>query len=220
MHQLHMFSIPRMPLHKYMIVILLLSIGACSTPKSKPPAETPINTTGLNSQLDLHICPKMFVSNKPKLASLNRTNLACINGVELQVSPAPKACLSSGFGKRGERQHRGIDYQSKPAGPVVAASNGKVVKAEYRKKDYGNWVVIDHGTGVYSSYAHLANFGDGIVVGASVRKGQTLGKMGSSGISTDAIHLHYEIRQGDINNPKNWWGMKAINPFKLPVVCN
>ena len=171
--------------------------------------------------LDLMIC-NTHVSNVPDEAVGRRISrpsvTACLNGVPLLIAPAPGACLTSGFGPRRGRPHRGIDLQSKPAGEVVAAASGQVLINQFREKDFGNFIVIDHGSDVFTSYAHLASVDSAIAEGSQVKQGQILGIMGRSGNATNAVHLHYEIRHGELSN-KNYFGLKEEDPFTLPGSC-
>ena len=175
--------------------------------------------------LDLMVC-ETRVSNVPDEAVDRRisrpSHTACLNGVPLLIAPAPGACLTSGFGPRlinGKlKDHWGIDLQSKPAGDVVAAASGEVVVKDFREKDFGNWIVIDHGSDVYTSYAHLASVDSAITEGSQVNQGQILGIMGRTGNATNAVHVHYEIRQGELLN-KNYFGLKEEDPFTLPGSC-
>ncbi|HQF30766.1 MAG TPA: M23 family metallopeptidase [Hyphomicrobiales bacterium] len=86
--------------------------------------------------------------------------------------------------------HAGIDFKAAPGHPVLATGRGTVVRAGY-VGGYGKLVEIDHGNGVTTRYAHLS----AILVekGATVRVGQAVGKLGSTGRSTGP-HLHYETR--------------------------
>jgi len=206
-------------------IVGALFISACSSMKSSQPppqATLPTGTTAETAAtIDLNLC-KMKVTNPPVAdgRKIRRASpRACVNGVNLLVAPAPAACLSSGFGTRNKRRHQGLDYQSKPAGKVVAAADGQIINISYRKKDYGHWVIIDHGDGIYTSYAHLKNVDVSLQKGGQVQQGQLLGTMGKSGDAAHAIHLHYELRQGDYHNPKAWWGLKSIDPFALPDRC-
>ncbi|HWK19830.1 MAG TPA: M23 family metallopeptidase [Microbacteriaceae bacterium] len=74
---------------------------------------------------------------------------------------------------------------------VTAATSGRVIFAGYSGKDYGNLVVIDHGNGITTWYAHLDSFT--VTVGQMVVAGQHLGVMGSSG-NAKGRHLHFELR--------------------------
>ena len=104
-----------------------------------------------------------------------------------------------GFGMRFHpilrtwRMHTGQDMTSIPTGgPIVAAAAGTVTFAG-DSGGYGNLVLIDHGGGIETGYAHLAHIDSGVIVGASVSMGQRLGTEGSTGRST-GNHLHYEVR--------------------------
>ena len=103
--------------------------------------------------------------------------------------------ISSGFGTRldpmnGEgAHHTGIDFRGKRGEKVFATGAGVVIQAN-RNGNYGNFVMIDHGNGYTSSFAHLERFM--VKNGDRVERGQVIGKIGSSGRTTGA-HLHYEV---------------------------
>lgn len=103
--------------------------------------------------------------------------------------------ISSGFGTRldpmnGEgAHHTGIDFRGKRGEKVFATGAGVVIQAN-RNGNYGNFVMIDHGNGYTSSFAHLERFM--VKKGDRVERGQVIGKIGSSGRTTGA-HLHYEV---------------------------
>ena len=87
--------------------------------------------------------------------------------------------------------HRALDIGSWMGNPVVAADSGYVVFAGWDNSGYGNLIVIDHGNGYRTYYAHLSRIF--VRRGESVGKGQRIGSVGSSGNSTGP-HLHFEIR--------------------------
>ncbi|PTX61451.1 BlaR1 peptidase M56 [Kordia periserrulae] len=96
--------------------------------------------------------------------------------------------------------HGGIDIKASLGTPIVATADGTVIKA----KDEGNWgnlIIISHSDGFETLYAHLQGFN--ITAGQTVKKGDIIGYVGNSGLST-APHLHYEVRQN---------GMR-LNPLK------
>lgn len=95
------------------------------------------------------------------------------------------------FRTRG--QHQGIDFAAPTGTPVFTVAEGTVAHAG-RSGGYGNLVVVDHGGGITTYYAHLSAFGTGIHEGAKVERGQEIGLVGSTGQSTGP-HLHYEIRR-------------------------
>ncbi|NND90202.1 MAG: M23 family metallopeptidase [Granulosicoccus sp.] len=170
--------------------------------------------------LQLMIC-KTQVSNPPaneRRRVLRRSALGCLNGVSVLVAPAPGACLTSGYGPR-PRLHKGVDYQSRPASAVVAAAAGTVVEFGFRQQDFGHWIVIDHGSGVYTGYAHLDRTEPGLAKGVRVTRGQPLGIMGKTGNSTSSVHLHYEIRRGNLATARSWFRLDPVDPFALPGRC-
>lgn len=88
--------------------------------------------------------------------------------------------------------HKGIDIANRGAGSILAADSGKVLVAGWPDNSgYGNRVIIDHGNGFKTLYAHLSKFN--VVAGQTVRRGDVVGQMGSTGRST-GTHLHFEIR--------------------------
>lgn len=115
--------------------------------------------------------------------------------------------ISSGFGTRldpmnGEgAHHTGIDFRGKRGEKIFATGAGVVTQAHYNG-NYGNFVMIDHGNGYTSSFAHLDRFL--VKKGERVERGQVIGKIGSSGRATGA-HLHYEVCLKDT----------PINPTRL-----
>ena len=95
--------------------------------------------------------------------------------------------------------HKGIDIANKSGGAILAADSGRVVMAGWLDNaGYGNRVMVDHGNGYKTLYAHLSKIG--VKVGQSVKRGDVLGTMGSTGRST-GTHLHFEVRtaRGNIN---------------------
>lgn len=121
------------------------------------------------------------------------------------VRPA-NGVTSSEFGYRihpiyGTRKlHKGIDISG--SGSIVAAKGGKVVTAN-NHSTYGNHVIIDHGGGLKTLYAHMTA-GLNVSVGQEVSAGQRLGTMGTTGAST-GVHLHFEVHQnGQPVNPRNY----------------
>ena len=99
--------------------------------------------------------------------------------------------LSSNFGRRWGRQHKGIDIAASYGSDVVAADGGTVVYASYNSSGYGNLVKIDHGNGYVTYYGHNSKLC--VSVGDKVYQGQVIAKIGSTGRST-GNHCHFEIR--------------------------
>lgn len=90
------------------------------------------------------------------------------------------------------RAHKGVDYAAPRGTPIKSAGDGKVLLAG-RKGGYGNTVVIQHGNRYRTLYAHMQGFAKGVSNGATVRQGQIIGYIGTTGLSTGP-HLHYEFQ--------------------------
>ncbi len=112
----------------------------------------------------------------------------------------------SGFGRRLHpihkvmKMHKGIDFSAKSGTEIYASGDGKVVKVLNKKTGYGKHIIISHGYGYETLYAHLSEAN--VSVGDKVKKGEVIGLVGSTGTST-APHLHYEV---------HYMG-KAVNPI-------
>jgi len=114
--------------------------------------------------------------------------------------------ISSGFGNRihpvtrRRSFHSGIDIANSRGTSILASRNGKVTFAGYQGT-YGNFIIVNHGNGIETAYAHLSSMN--VRVGQNVTQGDVIGKMGTTGRST-GNHLHFEIRIGG----------SAVNPSK------
>jgi len=111
--------------------------------------------------------------------------------------PVKEATITSGFGMRWGRMHKGLDLWNQEEGktPIYAAKEGVVVEAGANRGGYGYIVIVDHGDGLQTYYAHLRK----ILVspGEEVDRGDVIGYMGRTGDST-GYHLHFEVRQDDV----------------------
>lgn len=110
---------------------------------------------------------------------------------------------SSGYLTQGFKPlHRAIDISLTTGAPIKAADTGYVVVAGWSDAGYGNYVVIDHGNGFQTLYAHLSRIF--VKPGDVVGQGTIIGHMGSTGRSTGP-HLHFEVRKGGIQlNPLSY----------------
>ena len=121
--------------------------------------------------------------------------------------PLKSYVVTSGYGMRRHpilhrrRMHNGIDLSAPYGTPIFASGAGRVIFTGW-KNGYGNVVMIDHGKGLATLYAHLSSIF--VSVGQDLAEGQPLGKVGSTGWST-GNHLHFEVRKnGRATNPTGW----------------
>ncbi len=114
------------------------------------------------------------------------------DGVAFLIWPA-KGDVSSYFGTRGRRMHKGIDIKANRGSNVLAAADGVVAHTGYQRRGYGRFVVIDHGM-LRTLYAHCEK----ILVrsGQRVRQGDAIALVGRTGRST-GYHLHFELRDDE-----------------------
>jgi len=109
------------------------------------------------------------------------------------VSPMPGVALTSCFGPRWGTVHQGIDFGGAAGTPILAAAAGTIFAAGWTYAGYGISIVIDHGNGLYSHYAHAEQAL--VAVGQHVVAGQPIALEGTTGDSTGP-HLHFEIHEG------------------------
>lgn len=193
-----------------------LAPSASSAPGGSDSAASAPASPPIAFEASLALCPGMTITNAPPSANGQVSNFAPVvnvQGVALAVNPTRGACLSSGFGGRDGRQHKGVDYHSAVGGPIMAAGDGVIVEMKYRD-DYGNMLLIDHGHGVYTRYAHLSSFQGGLEVGSHVSAGQVIGLMGNTASYAIPIHLHYEVLVGDYNTPAQSFGLTPHSVFE------
>lgn len=107
------------------------------------------------------------------------------------VWPVDKGTLTSGFGRRGRRIHKGIDLAADPGTPIKAAATGEVIYSDNKQRGYGNLIIIQHADDFVTVYAH--NRRNLVDEGETVRQGAVIAELGNTGRSTGP-HLHFEIR--------------------------
>ena len=135
----------------------------------------------------------------------------------LKRTPINNAKITSNFSRNRKhpvlgytRAHKGVDFRASTGTPIPAAGAGRVVARSYNR-GHGNFVKIRHNGSYETLYAHMSKFAKGVNVGTTVRQGQTIGYVGSTGYSTGP-HLHYEIIKDGVH----------VNPMtvKLPAISN
>tara|TARA_B100001758_G_scaffold247507_1_gene265618 strand:+ start:18196 stop:19167 length:972 start_codon:yes stop_codon:yes gene_type:complete len=145
----------------------------------------------------------------------NKTNmLGCLPAIQ-PVSNKDMSRIASGYGYRihpiykTRKLHTGMDFSAKIGTPIYATGNGKISKVRKSRRGYGNHVIIDHGYGYKTLYAHMTKYI--VKKGQSVKRGEIIGYVGSTGTSV-APHLHYEVhKNGRKINPVNFF-YNDLNP--------
>ncbi len=137
-------------------------------------------------------------------------------------TPIEFARLTSGFGARRHpvlgrmRMHNGVDYAAPTGTPIFAAGDARVKFAGWQN-GYGRTVILDHGNGITTLYAHMSRLGS-YRVGQRVQQGRTIGYVGASGLATGP-HLHYEFRVNNVHRNPLTVTMPKPEPLTGPALA-
>jgi len=165
------------------------------------------------------ISKQLYIQSKSydeiiELAKNKADMLAALPAIQ-PVSNKNLSRMASGYGYRihpiykTRKLHAGMDFSAKTGTPIYATGDGKIYKVRKSRRGYGNHVIIDHGYGYKTLYAHMTKY----VVrrGQKVKRGEVIGYVGSTGTSV-APHLHYEVhKDGRKINPVNFY-YNDLNP--------
>jgi murein DD-endopeptidase MepM/ murein hydrolase activator NlpD len=184
----------------------LIAARAVPPPPPAPPAPAPATKAADPAGSPATTAPTSApATTAPAAAPATTTTTTAPARLGL-VRPVPGA-VTSGYGYRihpiygNERLHTGWDMNGAMGSPIVAAASGTVIFASV-KGGYGNTMMIDHGGGMVTLYAHQSQFAVGY--GQQVSAGQVIGYVGSTGDSTGP-HLHFEVRiNGTPVNPSRY----------------
>ena len=122
----------------------------------------------------------------------------------------PGAPLSSCYGWRWGAMHQGLDFAGRNGTPILAAGAGTIIGTGWLYAGYGISVLIDHGQGLLTHYAHASSVN--VVVGQHVTPGMIIAYEGSTGDSTGP-HLHFEVHVGQLwsqVNPAPWLRERGV----------
>ncbi|MFC4872659.1 M23 family metallopeptidase [Negadavirga shengliensis] len=129
--------------------------------------------------------------------------------------------LASGYGMRlhpilkVRKMHSGVDFSAPKGTPIYATGDGVIKQVRTEFGGYGKFIVIDHGFGFTSLYAHMNDFN--VRVGQKVKRGDKIGTVGNTGSST-APHVHYEVmKEGKYVNPVNYF-FKDLEPSEFDKI--
>jgi murein DD-endopeptidase MepM/ murein hydrolase activator NlpD len=173
---------------------------------------------GMDQAAELHekldkLGSKMYVQSKSfdqldKLAKSKAKMLASLPAIQ-PVANKELTRIASGFGYRIDpiyktrKFHKGLDFTCPVGAEIHATGDGKVIKVTKKRWGYGYHIIIDHGFGYQTLYAHLSDFK--VKVGQKVKRGQVIGLVGNTGKSTGP-HLHYEVHyKGNAVNPARYF---------------
>jgi murein DD-endopeptidase MepM/ murein hydrolase activator NlpD len=160
-----------------------------------------------------------------KLAKAKDKLLAAIPAIQPVKNENLKQ-MASGFGYRTDpftkarKMHEGMDFTAKSGTPIYATGDGVVARADNTASGYGNHVVIRHGYGYETLYAHLSKYN--CKAGKPVKRGDVIGYIGSTGRS-EAPHLHYEVhKNGKVVNPLNFYygNISAVEYDAISKIAN
>ncbi len=157
-----------------------------------------------------------------KLAEAKQDFLASIPAIQ-PVQNEKLRHVASGFGYRTDpftkarKMHEGMDFTAKTGTPIFASGDGIVARADNSASGFGNHIVIRHGYGYESLYAHLSKYK--CRAGQRVKRGDIIGYVGNTGRS-EAPHLHYEVhKNGKVVNPLNFY-YGSISAVEYVAISN
>jgi murein DD-endopeptidase MepM/ murein hydrolase activator NlpD len=160
-----------------------------------------------------------------KLAKEKNKLLAAIPAIQPVRNENLKR-MASGFGYRTDpftkvrKMHEGMDFTAKTGTPIFATGDGVVKQADNRASGFGNHVVIRHGYGYETLYAHLSKYN--CKPGQRIKRGDIIGYVGSTGRS-EGPHLHYEVhKDGRVVNPLNFYygNISAVEYVAISKLAN
>ncbi|WP_158729644.1 MULTISPECIES: M23 family metallopeptidase [unclassified Flavobacterium] len=190
-----------------------------------------------NSQLVINTTKRIDVMSKQlaiqsksldeilKLAAAKSEFLSAIPAIQ-PVRNENLKHMASGFGYRTDpftkarKMHEGMDFTAKSGTPIYATGDGVVAKADNTASGYGNHIVIRHGFGYETLYAHLSKYNTR--AGQRVKRGDIIGYVGSTGRS-EAPHLHYEVlKDKKVVNPLNFYygNISAVEYVAISQLAN
>ena len=189
-------------------------------------SELVINTT---KRVDI-LSKELAVQSKSldeifKLAKAKNNLLSAIPAIQPVRNENLKR-MASGFGYRSDpftkvkKMHEGMDFTAKTGTPIYATGDGLVAKSDNTASGFGNHIVIRHGFGYETLYAHLSKYK--VRAGQRVKRGDVIGYVGSTGRS-EGPHLHYEVhKDGKVVNPLNFYygNISAVEYVAIAQLAN
>ena len=187
-------------------------IGGSQKYKSLKKLSNSEKIINISRKTDL-LARKLYIQSKSfdeliELAKNKSTMLSSIPSIQ-PLDNKNLSRIASGWGKRKHpihgiwKFHYGMDFSAPEGTRINATGDGKVITVKSRRTGYGNYIIIDHGYGYETLYAHMEKFN--VKKGQRVKRGQQIGTVGNTGTSV-ASHLHYEVRKnGKKVDPKFYY---------------
>lgn len=168
--------------------------------------------TETSTKLD-QLTKQLYLQSKSfdEIIDLTKNKLSMLASIPAiqPVSNKDLSRMASGYGYRihpiykTRKLHTGMDFSAKTGTEIYATGNGVIAKVRRSKKGYGNHVVINHGYGYKTLYAHMSRYT--VKKGQVIKRGEIIGYVGNTGTSV-APHLHYEVhKNGKKINPVNFY---------------
>jgi murein DD-endopeptidase MepM/ murein hydrolase activator NlpD len=160
-----------------------------------------------------------------KMAKAKDKLLAAVPAIQPVKNENLKSMVS-GFGYRTDpftkarKMHEGMDFTAKTGTPIYATGDGVVARADNTASGFGNHIVINHGFGYETLYAHLSKYK--CRAGQRIQRGDVIGYVGSTGRS-EGPHLHYEVhKNGKVVNPLNFYygNISAVEYVAIAQAAN
>ena len=177
----------------------------------------PVVTPPIAPVLDTGVVPRVRHSEGDADPQVSATDVSELDGHHLLI---PVAGIRAGdlrdsfTERRGERVHNALDIMAPRGTAVLSADDGTVLKLHSSKPGGLTVYTSDAGSRFIFLYGHLDSFHPGLKEGAMIRKGDTIGRVGSTGNAAAAgPHLHFAISRSD--NMSKWWRGTPLNPYPL-----
>lgn len=153
-----------------------------------------IQSKSYDELMELAVSKEKMLASIPSIQPIsNKTLERTASGWGYRIHPIYKI----------KKFHQGIDFTAPTGTEIYVTGDGVIEKIESSKRGYGNSIVVNHGFGVKTLYAHMEKFN--VKSGQKVKRGEVIGYVGNTGLST-APHLHYEvIRNNERVNPINYF---------------
>ncbi|MES2177491.1 MAG: M23 family metallopeptidase [Gemmatimonadota bacterium] len=200
------------------VVLVALAVSGCarqlystSAPASKP-SSTPVTLAGATNVARPIVTP---------VSSVEAVDYLLASGLLLPVAGVATAQLRDTFdeGRDGGRVHRALDIMSPRGTPILSADDGRVLRIGFNELG-GNSIYASDSLGrVVYYYAHLDAYRPGLVQGALIARGDTLGFVGTTGNAPkDTPHLHFQVMRMPPDG--KYWDGDPINPFPILLLTH